>query len=304
MGIPLNIDPNKPPYELYDHVDYKVFWKGWQQYKLDQAEHAVVRDMLPVSGRRLIDIGCGYGRLSDCYLDRFQQVVMFDGSIPLLREARENTVRKAIYVAGDLQHLPFRTASFDSIIMVRVFHHVIDSIACLSELHRVLSGGGRLVMTYRNKMYPVYVLKWLAHPTPDSPFNLEPSGIGTTLISHHPTYIKQILSQTDFTDLQYRGLGALDRFANKVGPFGKYAPTGERLAPLLGRLMIALWIFCRATAKGSSILVESDKFEDLLMCLVCGGNLRNDAEGYTCLSCCREYPIIDGILDFRINCQV
>jgi hypothetical protein len=150
-------------------------------------------------------------------------------------------------------------------------------------------------------MYPVYVFKWLAHPTPDSPFSLEPSGIGTTLIAHHPTYVKRILLQTGFTDLQYRGLGALDRLANKIGSYGKFAPTGERFAPILGRMMIAPWIFCRATTKGGAILFDSGKFEDILICPACGGNLLDDAEGYTCLSCGRYYPIIDGILNFQIK---
>jgi len=301
VGIPLDIDPNKQPFELYDGIDYKKFWKGWQQYKLDQAEHAVVRELLPISGRRLIDIGCGYGRLADCYLERFQQVVMLDGSLDLLLQARENTAGKAIYVAGDLHHLPFRMASFDSIVMVRVFHHVTDSKACLSELHRILSGGGRLVITYRNKMYPMVVLKWLTHPTPDSPFSLEPSGIGTTLIYHHPAYMKQILLQTGFADLQYRGLGAIDRLADKMGSFGKYAPTGESLASLLGKILIAPWIFCRATAQGDTPQFDSSRLEDIFMCLVCGGELMSAAAGYTCLSCGREYPMIDGILDFRLK---
>jgi SAM-dependent methyltransferase len=299
MGIPLHIDPHKHPHELYDDIDYKVFWSGWQQYKLDQAERAVVRDMLPVSGHRLIDIGCGFGRLADCYLDRFQQVVMFDGSISLLQQARENTAGKAIYVAGDLHHLPFRMSSFDSIVMVRVFHHVTNAKACFMELHRVLSGGGCLIVTYRNKLYLMHVLKWLIRPTPDSPFSLEPSDIETTLISHHPAYVKRSLLQTAFTDLQYRGLGVLDRLANKIGPFGKYVPTDRRFAKFFGKVLIAPWIFCRAVAGGNASLFESSNLDDLLMCIVCGGNLENNVGGYTCLSCGRCYPTTDGILDFR-----
>lgn len=301
MGIPLKIDPNKHPFELYDGLDYKEFWSGWQQHKLNLAEQAVVREMLPTSGQRLIDIGCGYGRLSDCYLGRFQQVIMFDGSLSLLLEARQKTAGMATYVAGDLHHLPFRLSSFDSIAMVRVFHHVRDSKACLSELHRVLSGGGKLVFTYRNKLYLMNVLKWLIHPTPDSPFTLEPSGIETTLISHHPTFIKQLLLQSGFTNLQYRGLGVLDRLAISIGSLGKYAPTGKFSAPLFGKIKIAPWMFCSAVAEGGASLSESGRIDDILICIVCGGNLLNEAGGYTCLSCGQHYPIIDGILDFRLK---
>jgi SAM-dependent methyltransferase len=301
MGIPLSIDPSKHPHELYDDVDYRVFWSGWQQCKLDQAEHAVVRDMLPATGRRLIDIGCGFGRLADCYLDRFQQVVMFDGSLSLLQQARENTGGRATYVAGDLHHLPFRMSSFDSMVMVRVFHHVLNTQACLIELHRVLSGGGCLVVTYRNKLYFMHILKWLIRPTSGSPFSREPTDTETTLISHHPAYVKRFLLQTGFTDLQYRGVGVLDRLANRMGPFGRYAPTGRHSAKFFGRVLIAPWIFCRAVAGGHAALLESGNLDDIFMCLVCGGDLENKAGGYTCISCGRCYPITDGILDFRLS---
>jgi SAM-dependent methyltransferase len=299
MGIPLSIDPSKRPHELYEDIDYRVFWAGWQQCKLDQAEHAVVRDLLPVSGRRLIDIGCGFGRLADCYLDRFQQVVMFDGSLSLLQQARDNTGGRAIYVAGDLHHLPFRASTCDSVVMVRVFHHVADSQACLAELHRVLAGGGCLVVTFRNKLYFMRILKWLIHPTSNSPFSRKPADTETTLISHHPAYVKQALLQTGFTGLQYRGLGVLDRLANRLGPFGRYAPTGRRSARLFGRVLIAPWIFCRAVAGGHAPRVESSNLDDLFMCLGCGGNLESGTGEYTCHTCGRRYPITDGILDFR-----
>ena len=299
MGIPLSIDPSKHPHELYEDIDYRVFWSGWQQCKLGQAEHAVVRDLLPPAGRRLIDIGCGFGRLADCYLDRFQQVVMFDGSLSLLQQARENTGGRAMYVAGDLHHLPFRMSSFDGIVMVRVFHHVINSQTCLTELRRILPGGGRLVVTYRNKLYLMHVLKWLIHPTAESPFSLEPSDTETTLISHHPAYVKRLLLKTGFVDLQNRGVGVLDRLANRMGPFGRYAPTGRRAAKFFGKVLIAPWIFCRAVAGGQAALFESRNPDDIFICLVCGGNLENKAEGYTCVSCGRHYPFTDGIFDFR-----
>ena len=145
----------------------------------------------------------------------------------------------------------------------------------------------------------VNVLKWLIHPTPNSPFSMEPSGIGTTIISHHPSYVKQILLQSGFTNLQFRGLGVLDRLANKIGLLGRFTPTGVCLAPFFGKVLIAPWNFCRAVAKHNPPLVESSKIEDILECITCRGKLRNQVSGFTCLSCGRYYPIIEGIFDFR-----
>jgi len=301
MGIPLNIDPDKQPFELYEDIDYKRFWSGWQQRKLDQAEHAVVQIMLPKSGRRILDLGCGYGRLSDCYLGRFSQIVMYDGSLPFLKEACQRTDGKAIYIAGDIQRLPFRAGSFDSITMIRVLHHIQDDKSCLSELHRILSDGGMLVFTYRNKMYLKNVLSQLTHPERGGLFSLEPSGVETTLISHHPEYIRRQLHNNGFTNLRHQGLGVFDRIANMIKPWGKFAPTGKRLAPVFGKIKIAPWMFCSAIARGNTDLIKSENIDDLLMCLVCSGDVKKDVNSYKCISCGQNYPIVDGILDFRVS---
>ena len=299
MGIPLSLDPNKQPHQLYDDIDYREFWTGWQQAKLDQAEHTIVRKLLPTSGHRLIDIGCGYGRLSDCYLDRFRQVVLYDGSLSLLQRAREKIDDRAIYVAGDLYHLPFRAGAFDSLLMVRVFHHVSDAHACMSELKRVSANRGTLVLTYRNKLYGIAILKWLADRRTDSPFSIEPSGLDSTLISHHPKYIRQLLLQHKFSHTVSRGLGILDRLALKAGRFGKYAPTGSFLAPVFGKLMLAPWVFCKSVAAAGAPLLADDGLDEILICIRCGGALTRETSGYTCQACQRNYPLVDGILDFR-----
>jgi SAM-dependent methyltransferase len=300
MGIPLSIDPNKQSYELYDELDYKDFWSGWQQRKLNQAEHIIVKKMLPQSGRRLLDLGCGFGRLTDSYFEQFSKVFMFDGSIPFLQEARQKTNDKAVYIAGDVQRLPFRGGSFDAVLMVRVLHHVLDEKKCLVELFRILSSGGNLVFTYRNKLYLINIFRWLFHPKSEMPFSLSRSGIGTTLLSHHPKYIRQLLIQTGFASFKYQGVGMVDRLANVMKPYGRYAPTGKLLAPILGNLKIAPWMFCSAVARGETKFVDSDRVEDLLTCLECGGNIEKTNDGYECVSCKHLYPLTDGIIDFRV----
>ena len=171
---------------------------------------------------------------------------MFDGSFDYLLQDHENTAGKATYIAGDLHHLPFRASSFDSIAMVRVFHYLQDPKNFLLELLRILYGGGKLVFSYRNKMYIMDLLNWLINPSSDPPFSLEPSGEGTTLISHHPTYVKRLILQTGFTDFRYQGMGIFDRLAYIIKPYGKYAPTGKRLALFFGRIKIVPWLFCQS----------------------------------------------------------
>ena len=54
----------------------------------DLAERIALRRLLPPKGRRLMDIGAGFGRLSEFY-SGYEQVVMLDYSRSLLRQAQQ-----------------------------------------------------------------------------------------------------------------------------------------------------------------------------------------------------------------------
>ncbi len=300
MGLPLKINPEECSHSLYEGIEYKEFWKGLQRCKLDELEHAIVRDLLPVSGRRIIDVGCGYGRLVDCYMGRFQQVIMLDGSMSLLRQAFEQTRGQVICIAGDVTHLPFRPASFDTVLMVRVFHHIPDSQACLSELHRVLCNDGRFIFSYRNKRNALRAVQWLVRRNTENPFTTEPSGVGSTLISHHPGAVHRMLLESGFVNIRYYGAGVFDWFAGKLGSIGRWIPPGRRLAGLLGSSKMAPWILCGAVAGEGKSLMDTREIADLFQCPSCGGSMSGDKQGYLCLVCERHYPVEDGIIDLRV----
>jgi SAM-dependent methyltransferase len=48
---------------------------------------------------------------------------------------------------GDLCRLPFPSASFDVVVSTDVIEHIVDDVAALSELRRVLAPDGRIVLT-------------------------------------------------------------------------------------------------------------------------------------------------------------
>jgi ubiquinone/menaquinone biosynthesis C-methylase UbiE len=300
-GLPLEINPEVPPHSLYEGVDYEQFWNGSQKRNLDELEHAIVRKLLFNSGRRIIDIGCGYGRLADCYLGRFQQVIMVDGSMSLLHQAFERTRGQAIYIASDVTHLPFRTASFDAVMMIRVFHHMEDSRACLSEMHRLLCCDGRFVFSYMNKRNARRVIRWLIGAHTENPFTTDPDGVGSTFISHHPKAVHRMLCESGFSSVQYHGVGVLDRLAGRFGFGGRWIGMAERLAPFFARFKIAPWILCQATVNENLNLIDAQGMDDLLQCPSCGGRLSEDRGGYLCLVCKRHYPIEDGIIDLRVQ---
>lgn len=298
-GIPTRIDPNQKPYALYEGVEYTDFWQESARTRLDTLEHAIVNELLPSTGTRIIDLGCGYGRLSDCYLDRYKQVFLFDASISLLQQAREKVKDKAWFIAGDINHLPFRPASFDLALMVRVFHHIPDSSHCLKEIQRILSGGSHLIFSYSNKRNAARMAAYLLGRDKVNPFSCHTYGIGTTLIRHHPHFVHDLLLEQGYRELRYRGAGVFDKIPEKSGSDKIWNQLGKSLAPLFGLIKIAPWIFCKAATLEEKVLFNSEKLIDLLQCPKCGGRLFEEPKACICLRCSTRFPIVDGIFDMR-----
>ena len=74
-----------------------------------------------VRGKRVLDIGCGDGRLSLGVAPFAAKVDGIDPDVEAIasakRNARNGGVRNVRFAAGAAQHLPYRDAAFDVVIM-------------------------------------------------------------------------------------------------------------------------------------------------------------------------------------------
>lgn len=296
-GLPLMPNPNHAS-RLYDGIEYKDFWAGEEKAKLDDLERSLVCELLPQTGHRIIDIGCGFGRLADCYLNRFEQVVMLDGSLTLLRQAQDTFRERAVYLAADANHLPLAEASFDCALMIRVFHHMSDTHWILSELSRILGSGGIFLFNYSNKLSARQLIRRLLRWNKENPFVLEPVVSGKTLIHHHPAYVHQMLIKTSFSQMQYFGTGVTDKLAGWTRPFERWLPSDRTIASMLGVIKVAPWIMCR-TRSGGEPLKRYESIDDILICPSCHSGVHHSEGSYVCMSCNLSYPIENGIADFR-----
>ena len=99
-----------------------------------------------VSGRRILDAGCGSGPLSAALLDRGAVVTGFDVSAAMVELARKRLGDDADLQVADLAApLPFADAEFDDAVSSLVLHYLEDWAVPLAELRRVLKPGGRLI---------------------------------------------------------------------------------------------------------------------------------------------------------------
>jgi ubiquinone/menaquinone biosynthesis C-methylase UbiE len=101
-----------------------------------------------VSGRRILDAGCGSGPLSAALRARGAVVTGLDVSAAMIELARQRLGEDAdLHVADLSAPLPFTDAEFDDVVASLVLHYVEDWGGPLSELRRVLKPGGRLFMS-------------------------------------------------------------------------------------------------------------------------------------------------------------
>jgi len=94
------------------------------------------------------DLGCGTGQVAGALSPFVARVVAVDRSGEMLQAARRRLrdlptveVRR-----GELEALPIADNELDAATLLLVLHHLPDPAAALSEAHRVLKSGGRLVI--------------------------------------------------------------------------------------------------------------------------------------------------------------
>jgi len=299
-GLPAGFPPDEKCCSLYEGIKYQEYWKGPGQSRQDALERYIISDMLPVSGRRVIDLGCGYGRLTPCYVDRFDQVVLCDGSLSLLREAQAAVPTRVVLVAADIARLPFRSASFDCVLAIRVFQHVRDLQGVLDEVRRITAVGGRLVFSYHNKRNANRILRHVTARGDANPFSRKPAEIRPTLISRHPRTVDDHVRNAGFSLPQYQGSAVIDSLAGIIDKLGRHRPAGARWASFMGRFRLAPWLIGTSVARGGEGFRTADAFDDLFQCPLCGGDVGRSDLSLECSACHRQYPVADGIVDFRL----
>lgn len=96
-------------------------------------------------GRRVLDVGCGTGRLALALAERGAKVWGVDPSEEMLAQARAAAGRRVGLKRGPAESLPFKDGWFDRIVL-RLVVHLLDRSRAFPEFLRVLVPGGRVIV--------------------------------------------------------------------------------------------------------------------------------------------------------------
>jgi len=284
----------------YEGSTYRTdFWEGRGREYEDLAERVAIRAMLPSHGRRLVDVGAGFGRLADLY-GGYDEVVLLDYSRSQLEYARQHLGDgRFVYVAADLYHLPLVDSAVDAVVMVRVLHHLEDVPAAFRQLARALTAGGKLVLEFANKRHLKNLLRWALRRGVD-PFAREPYQFANLHYDFHPTWVAECLRDQGLTVKERRSVSLFR--ADTL----KRAFSARTLAALdgvqqrfLARAYLAPSVFYAARKSGTtpSTLPARDA---LFRCPTCGAApLELTSEGAQCHECGHLWPLINGVYSFK-----
>ncbi|RIK43135.1 MAG: class I SAM-dependent methyltransferase [Chloroflexi bacterium] len=152
-ATPANLDARIALHERFSTTLYP--WMRWVFDQIDAPDCASI-----------LEVGCGTGALWAENSERIPpewSVTLVDQSAGMLEQARANLAEvphSFRFEQGDVQRLPFATASFDAVVANHMLYHVADLAQGLAEIHRVLKAGGKLFAATNGEMH-MYELRQL-----------------------------------------------------------------------------------------------------------------------------------------------
>lgn len=132
-----------PHYDLGNRVLSLGQDQSWRRY--------VVRLAQPAKPGLVLDLATGTGDLALALARRGNRVIGLDfcGEMVgrgVLKAERSPWRGKVDFVLGDAIHLPFPSNTFDAVTMGFALRNISELSRSFAEIHRVLKGGGRLVI--------------------------------------------------------------------------------------------------------------------------------------------------------------
>ncbi len=140
-----NVHDAKSGYDLY-----APFYDGDFKYLNGFEKDYLFTIIGDIKGKKVLDIGCGSGRLIGELRLFGAEVTACDISPEMVKRTQQKFPNIKV-VEGDIEALPFKDGQFDMVIATFVIVHLRELQKAFDEVYRVLKKGGRFALTNINQ---------------------------------------------------------------------------------------------------------------------------------------------------------
>lgn len=146
------VDAEEGSWEFYRNIDRKFL--KWIPFMQSGGYPFLTRyiDMKGLKGKKLLDIACGTGVLTEQFVRMGADVTAIDltpKAVELTKKRLDLYHLKAEVLEADAQKLPFADNTFDYVCAWGCLMHMPETEQAIREIHRVLKPGGKsLAMMY------------------------------------------------------------------------------------------------------------------------------------------------------------
>lgn len=291
-----------PPVIDYEGSDYQErFWEqGGRAYE-DAAEEIALKRLLPPGQGHLLELGAGAGRNTHRY-HGYQRITLLDYSSTQLQQAlqRLGTGEKYRYVAADVYRLPFAPGVFSAATMIRTLHHLAQPEISFQQISQVLADRSVFLLEFANKRNIKSILRFLVGRQDWSPFTPEQVEFVKLNFDFHPKTVKTLMAASGFGVEKQVAVSYLRAgFFKKVIPLPVLHIFEHVLQRMFSWAALSPSIFLRSIVRNGIAQAGEDVF---FRCPACGNYpLKDTPPRIHCDACGRDYPVRDGIYDFRLD---
>jgi ubiquinone/menaquinone biosynthesis C-methylase UbiE len=292
----------------YEGSKYRTeFWESQNRAYEDAVERVAMQKLLPPKGKRLIEIGTGFGRLVDLY-QGYEQIILTDYARTQLEEAQRylGFDDRIIYVVANVYEMPFVDHLFDTVTMVRVMHHLADAPAALKEIYRITTPNGIAVIEHASKLHLKSIVRWLLRRQAWNPFDPEPLEFVELNFNFHPAWMRR---QFEVVGLHIKNIRTLSHY--RIGWFKRMFPTSflvkldSWVQPTGNWWQLSPSLFLQAQAQKPG-LTAAPAASGFFRCPACHGSALSQITHPSvlgtvllCQSCGRGWSFRNGIYDFK-----
>lgn len=134
--------------EYKEHYSHKI-----DELYYDSLYVKYFYQMADLKNKKVLDLGCGTGRLMERFIAYTDYVIGIDFSIEMLKEAYKTKQQCTKLIQMDARNLGFKSSIFDVVISKGPIAESGDIIKMFLEVSRILNPGGIFIFSIRNDVF-------------------------------------------------------------------------------------------------------------------------------------------------------